>query len=615
MKQYILIGAMLLLAIVCNAQKDNSIQQLMKYLETNHPKELTYSIIRYDSGFSERWNWEKEYNIKKDLPINRYQLQLLKDTVLQHFLIASDHAIACHHQQTPKGTEDHIRYALALEKDADRKPVFTYYHYNAKEDAFFTYHPKRDNSSLQVGYHNRTEEISSGKSLDFKPLQPIIDQIAEMAGGKKYAVSYRYNTQKDELFPNATYSYVLETDSNHNVLSHFNGGDRIHVLEGGCSGSLYVIPQECADEAASILNTELLHYLHDNMDKEYMYDSPRKDDKMVKLQKWDRKDDETFGTIFAKKDEFGRYTILFVENIDSTFTLPNGYETMLSYDHGKIVRLPDYEQQKNNHLTKKESPFLSWFQKATSQLGFNSLPTPQRVEYMGGDSLRQTITWQWQIAKDSINCIRTQIVNGTLSNFQQIESHDEQGDTIELAAANHDNNQERLICKMYGNGNTYNAHLQYLTDIKTEGFTMPFDTRWIDDFIKQMKDSCFIEQHQISYEYGKKSNPSSMGKVVGRLYVAQPQNVIKVGNTFATMMGKHILQHPNQTFDIVMRNHQTHITDRIIAMVDTNSHLFRLLYIDNVEGQYLIPEEWYHITSYKYGKKKYLKNITNPNCQ
>ena len=85
MKQYILIGAMLLQAIVCNAQKDNSIQQLMKYLETNHPKELTYSIIRYDSGYSERWDWEKEYNVKKDLPINRYQLQLLKDTVLLHF--------------------------------------------------------------------------------------------------------------------------------------------------------------------------------------------------------------------------------------------------------------------------------------------------------------------------------------------------------------------------------------------------------------------------------------------------------------------------------------------------------------------------------------------------
>jgi hypothetical protein len=35
---------------------------------------------------------------------------------------------------------------------------------------------------------------------------------------------------------------------------------------------------------------------------------------------------------------------------------------------------------------------------------------------------------------------------------------------------------------------------------------------------------------------------------------------------------------------------------------------FQLLCIDHVEGKYLIPEEWYNITDYKYGKKTYLKN-------
>jgi hypothetical protein len=34
-----------------------------------------------------------------------------------------------------------------------------------------------------------------------------------------------------------------------------------------------------------------------------------------------------------------------------------------------------------------------------------------------------------------------------------------------------------------------------------------------------LKDSAYIEEHEVHYEYGKKSDPSSMGKVSGRLYV------------------------------------------------------------------------------------------------
>ena len=607
MKYYILIGIMLLQAMTTLAQRDNCIPQLIEYLEKNHPEGIMYDIIRYDDGYSERWNWSKEYLITKDKPTCRYQLQVLKDTVMQYFLDASSQAIACHHQQTPQGSEDQILYALALDKEPDHSPVFAYNHYNAKEDARFSYYPSRDRCWLEVEYHKRSDEKSSGQALDFKPLQPIIAQIAEAAGGEKYAVSYRYNTQKDELFPNTTYSYVLEKDSNNMVTKSFNGGDQLNVLEGGCSGTLYVIPQEQSDMAATKLNTELLRYLHANRDKEYNYNSLNGDNQWLSLCRWYRQLDETFGSIFAKKDKFGRYTILFVEKIDSTLTLPKDYETMLSYDHGKVERLPNYDLLKANNQKKKDDGYLSWFQSITRLLGINTLPTPQRLEMIGGDTLRQISTWQWEIARDSINGMRSKLVNGTLSNFQHIESHTEHGDTIELTASNETSTQEKLTCKMYGKDGTYTAHMQHLVDLKNEGFDMPFDTKWVNEFITQMKDSNLIKQYPVTYEYGKKSDASSLGKVEGRLFVPSNKNkdAKYIGDVFFQMMGKHIAKNPTQTFDIVYTNYQIHITDRIIALFNTNQ--FALLCIDFVDGKYLIPEEWHRIASYKYGKKRYIK--------
>ena len=126
-----------------------------------------------------------------------------------------------------------------------------------------------------------------------------------------------------------------------------------------------------------------------------------------------------------------------------------------------------------------------------------------------------------------------------------------------------------------------------------------------------MKDSNFIEQHLVDYEYGKKSDPSSMGKVEGKLYVVSSKNkdAQSVGATFTEMMRKHLYKNLNQTFDIVFTNHQIHITDSIIALVNPETNQFALLCIDYVEGKYLIPEEWYRITSYKYGKKRSLANL------
>lgn len=50
-------------------------------------------------------------------------------------------------------------------------------------------------------------------------------------------------------------------------------------------------------------------------------------------------------------------------------------------------------------------------------------------------------------------------------------------------------------------------------------------------------------------------------------------------------------------------------TDRILVRFNSLKNEFQLLVIDHVDGKYLVPEEWYRIIDYKYGKKKYLPTL------
>lgn len=618
MKHHIFILAMMIQTIAIHAQNENSIPQLMDYLEQHHPKEIGYSLGRTDKGIYEERRWEKGYDIRRDLPIVRYQLQLLKDTVMQHFLDASSHAIACHHQQTPKGTEDEVEYALALEKYPDGSPFFSHDSYNnAKEKANFYYRPDRDRCNLHVEYQKMTEKKSCGQVLDYRPILPFIAKMIEVTRGEKHKVSYRYNTQKDELFDNATFAYVLEQDSNNMVTKSFKGGDRPHVIEGGCSGTLYVIPQAKADAAITDLNREILRYLHSNIDKEFSYDFFNPAEKTfayLRLSRWgDDHSPREYGILYGKTDNFGRYTILFIDHVDSTFTLPKDYETMLTYDHGKVERVPGYDKLKAEHpkTAKDYYHYLSWMEKASLQLGLTSLGYPNRREITGGDTLCQVTTWQKEITRDSINSFRSKLYNGTLTEFQHIESHSQRGDTLELTASNvTPYDDERLTCKMYGKDNQYMAFVQHILTNSTKKIADSYDTKWVDDFIQQMKLANSIEEHKVHYEYGKKSDPVNMGEVSGKLYVLKVDDKMSQANTFLNMEMAHMAKYPNQTFNYVEQYKDQvsyiRITDRILARISSFYGQFQLLCIDHVEGKYLIPEDWYNIIDYKYGKKTYL---------
>ncbi len=624
MKHYILILAMLLNVVAVHAQKENKIQTLIRYLNDNHPMGLLCSIARGEDALTESFSYEHAYDITKDNNINHYQHQMLKDTILQYFLDASADAVACHHRKTSFGTDGSIDYALALAtfdnavaKLYERYHVFEYK--PAKESAFFSYHPERQYSPLVMGYHKQSTEKQTTQTLDFNAVRSIIENIGHENGIETHSVSYRYNTQKDKLYPELLYQIQVR-DPKTGEMKLFEGGDRWGVEEGGCSGTLYIFPKEKADVVAFTLHRVLFNYLHNNLDKQFYYDYTGFGDYIIRLFQYNT--GLAYGCaemapehIFAKKDKFGRYTVLFVDHVDSTFTLPDGYETMQSYDHGKVVHLLDYDGLKVEKGNPKAWLPLSWFDQTTQQLGIQNLPYPQRLEWVGGETFRQIFTWQWNINKDSINSIRNKLVNNSFSDLKHVESHTLHGDTIELTASNSHDKEDKFICKMYGKGEMYTASMQYFIEKKAEDFPvpMPFETRWVNDFIQQMTDSAYMKEYAVHYKYGKKSNPSSMGEVQGRLYVLAGDDYRIPAEKFTQSQHSYVRNHRNQAFHIVEEyrdfSHFIRITDRILVRFNSQKNEFQLLCIDHVDGKYLVPEEWYRIIDYKYGKKKYLPTL------
>ena len=84
MRRYIFILTILMQALIIDAQNDNSIRQLIQYLEKNHPEELSNSTVnRTNDDIYEIWVWNKSFYTQRDKPIDRYHLQQLKDTIMQ----------------------------------------------------------------------------------------------------------------------------------------------------------------------------------------------------------------------------------------------------------------------------------------------------------------------------------------------------------------------------------------------------------------------------------------------------------------------------------------------------------------------------------------------------
>lgn len=624
---------MMLNAVALHAQ-EMSIPQLMEYLEKHYPEGMFgYTNILQSTSSSknkrefknkrESVRWTISYDKKTDKPIDKYHLELLKDSILRCFTHASETALSTYYQQTSNGTDDTIHYVVMLDSvdtsrfgnASDLPPArerlqqigsttylsdheyyhkFTYYHFSwGTEQASFTYLPGRDNCCIYVFYSHlvNTDNINDETEPDFQKIQAIVEKVSNVQGAENYDVSYRY-TSNDPL---------INIDES--------------TKEHGFTGRLYIVPKEQAESVANHLSRELKQYIKKEQDDNANYTFS----KLVRnwyqrIMYWDYD-----YQVHAQKDAFGRYGILVVDYVDGTRKFPAysdrrlEFGDILTYDHGKVTYVPSYEKLMDEHPEQAPGLQPSWFNRITRYLFDKDMGHFQREENIGGDTLRQIITWQWELNSDSLTSIKKRIINSPFTDILFKEIHTEEADTLELTAESVDGGtKDNLICKFYSTGDTYTAFLQLITTIDTRKISEPFNTQWVNDFIQQMKDSACIEEYPVSYQYGKKSDPSSMGKVSGKLYVVNVDNQMSQANVFMQQQMRHEAEHPNQTFHFVEDykdfTHYIRITDRILARISSLHGQFQLLCIDHVQGKYLIPEEWYNITDYKYGKKTYLKN-------
>ena len=614
----------MMLNVVALHAQEMSIPQLMEYLEKHHPEGM-FGFTNIESSHYnniESVRWTISYDKKTDKPIDKYHLELLKDSILRCFTHASETALSTYYQQTSNGTDDTIHYVVMLDSldtsrysnASDLPPAkerlqemgsntllsdhvfyhkFTSYLFSfGTEQASFTYLPGRDNCCIYVFYyhHINTDNINDETEPDFQKIQAIVEKVSDVQGAENYDVSYQY-TSNDPLIK------IDESTKEHSFTGH-----------------LYIVPKEQAESVANNLSRELKQYIKKSQDNHVHHTFSKLARNWYQRFMYWGYDYQ----VHAQKDPFGRYGILVVDHVDGVLKFPRHsdgrceFGDILTYDHGKIEYLPGFKQE----LFEEE--VIDLFDGIAKHLGIEKLrhyADPQRIETIGGDTIRFIHTWQWEVSRDSVNSIKKRIMNSSFPNMLYRETHTAEGDTLELTAESvNGRDKENVIFKFYGKGDLFTSFYQSIESRYTGKIAEPFNTQWVNDFIQQMTDSAYIEEHEVHYEYGKKSDPSSMGKVSGRLYVQTMDKALFY--KFLMLESDHIEDHPQQSFDIVETHKYTRgfdsfvrITDRILCH-NTFSYGkmdFQLLVIDRVDGKYLIPDEWWRITDYKYGKKTYLK--------
>ena len=602
MRHYIFILTMLLNAIAIHAQEKMNIPQLMEYLERNHPEGFSKTMNSNSLGGTIiNMDWEEHYNILNNKKIERYRMQILKDSIIQTFLDASDDAAECYHLKRSNGSEDSIRYAIVLQQYPDKKAQLNISQHDnylafhlAKEAASFQYFPKNTKSCILANYYNTIAKEGHRGILDFKAIHSIITDIAQENNAEIFPIKYQRDAPKDSV-TKFLLNLMGEIDKSGN-LKDLQTNQFTSILND-FNGTFYIFSPEKANVVFTTFRAQLEKFLDNNHDKEFTYYT-RLSDAIIELDGQSR----TSQQIYTQKDELGRYIILVANNQDSDFLSEN--DSLLLSD---IVSYKSIEEGLQ-YRTLNILDFDLW-ETFSRYLGLD-ISLPQRREIIGGNTFQETLTFQWELNRDSVNNIRKKLINNHFCDFQYIEKHTTEADTILLTAKGRIH--EKLICKIYGKGDTYTGVLQQIVTFNTGKIAEPFQTQWIQDFISQMKDSAYIEEHDVHYKYGNHSDPSSVGEVIGKLYVQEKEESLGLGFNFVYVWAEEFMyNHPQQTFNFIENYHKgihfIHITDHILVHYDDIHREFQLLYIDHVNGKYLIPEEWYNITDYKYGKKKYLK--------
>lgn len=194
-----------------------------------------------------------------------------------------------------------------------------------------------------------------------------------------------------------------------------------------------------------------------------------------------------------------------------------------------------------------------------------------------------------------------------------------------------------LTFQAFGDDEWYSGDLEYIT--RSEGKPeQPFDVQFLVhnlNFLDKFIDS--VKVYDVSYEYTKEEyqeaydspmNTSAIPmyyflgdtifqpRVTGKLYVVPKENAKKVGKWLQEhIMGDYVKAQPHTKFSVMFQEGKGWNTILNGKGPEYNTHLraiqdrdgrYNILFLEKVQGCYLIPDNWSHILSVKDHKVEYV---------
>ena len=629
MKRYIII-LLGLVPLLSMAQASDEVLRLIHKMEEQSPGHYRKGIINLGEGYYESDEWRVYYGKIEE----KDAIKALKDSAESTFSKLAGRVTHSYQQCISQDGIDTIRYALAIdggqagktpEFDTDRTCFYT------KEAAHFNYLFDKENinslnMAVELTKRDTTQRVT--KALDMKPVKDIFETLARRSDAEKYEVEYVFNIGEEEMNLCLPYETVTEDSLGRQVLT--NHGSNPKAKNGACRGTMLVFPAEKAGSIAKWTASRIYDYVTQHKDNYFLYGFST-EYKDISLDT-DNLNDFTNDHFCTTLDDFGRLVMLYIDRIDSTFALPHNYEKMRSYNHGEVELLPSYVALDKAGTPRRNDTHIifPWRTETLKSLGVGHIPVT-RIEATGGKATQIIMTTEITSDADSVARLCQRLTSLNANNILRREVHLPHADTLEITffhrnmydtfkgrIANESFGKdglfkERIAYKLYGKDGLYKGTVQYIQEKENDLLPLPADLRWIDELADSLKEKGVLEEHAVKYEYGDKKDPESCGEVTGRLYVSKAKDFKNAAPLIIMPLDKAVqtytTEHKEETYHFItnMKENSTRYNDYHLFKRDNEAKRICLLIVDDVKGPYLLPEEWYKITRYKYGKKKYLK--------
>lgn len=621
-----------MLSLATYSQKDSELYKFMMHLNETYPEGVSTTIL---DDSHESYSWYYIYRSGANTLDDQILMLQLRDSIEQVLNDNANRASSFYHTQKSNGTSDTIRYTLQMNASDNAIQAE-----KVNESFSLNYLPGKEYSELCINYFREWKTPMTDELVPCQPVKAILDDIAATYAIEQHRVKYAYNTSIDTLDNDGSLIGYGIDSLGHNV-RHCSGSNP-NVKEGSCSGNMYVFPHDKFDSILDEIAHQLFSFLQTQRDRkfDYLFTKPTRyqiglygvgkqldimsaHSQIFKRPLLPKSDNGLQGIWFirVRPDKYGNLVVLLIDDIQQTAALPLHYEHIIAYDHGRKKLRVEGDPHTEYHF---ETPDAARF-----SIRF---PSNHRMEYtgffdvnivrqqlQGGSDLWNTIYGETTMSEDSVALIRNKLTSHFAGNIQHTEKHTAEYDSLLMTVYKPDG-WLRLVFQFGRDPRTTD---RYHLDTKVIMKEMPStkehpnipeipNMSWLDSIIDSLQQRGDTRMYPITYEYGQKGKPETTGTVGGRLYVVQSASEEDyeakqhfIGRQYST----YLTRHHNQTFDIIddYRLQTTRFSDYRLVRYDDKARQIQFLFVDDVEGKYMIPEEWYHIVSYKYGKKKYVK--------